>query len=177
MGEDGDGKVYLATATGVSVWNDGNSRSCSRTACRCAGLTRFFAIATERLWMGMLGPVCGCSRTGRSRPILIRDGLFDGEIYGIVADDQDRLWMACSKGIFSVPRGDLLRFAAGDIKKISSTPYSPTDALRVIECKPGVQPAAWRHARRAALVLHHSRTDRARPAAPAAQCAAAAGGD
>ena len=27
-------------------------------------------------------------------------------------------------------------------KRIVSTPYSPTDALRVIECKPGVQPAA-----------------------------------
>jgi signal transduction histidine kinase len=81
-------------------------------------------------------------KDGKLTTYLIRDGLFDGEIYGIVADDQDRLWMACSKGIFSVPRGDLLRFAAGDLKKITSTPYSPTDALRVIECKAGVQPAA-----------------------------------
>ena len=32
----------------------------------------------------------------------------------------------------------------GKIKKVSSTQYSPTDALRVIECKPGVQPDAWR---------------------------------
>jgi signal transduction histidine kinase/ligand-binding sensor domain-containing protein len=75
---------------------------------------------------------------------LVRDGLFDGEIYGIVPDDQGRLWMACSKGIFSVERAEMLRFMAGEIKKISSTPYSPTDASRVIECKPGVQPAAWR---------------------------------
>jgi signal transduction histidine kinase len=72
----------------------------------------------------------------------MRDGLFDAEIYGIVGDQQDRLWMACSKGIFSVPRADLRRFAAGELKKITSTPYSPTDALRVIECKAGVQPAA-----------------------------------
>jgi len=68
--------------------------------------------------------------------------LFDGEIYGIVADRQDRLWMACSKGIFSVRREDLLRFAAGEIKRFTSTPYSPTDAQRVIECKSGVQPDA-----------------------------------
>lgn len=75
---------------------------------------------------------------------LVREGLFDNEVYGIVPDDQGRLWMACSKGIFSVLRSDLLRFAAGEVKKISSTPYSPTDALRVIECKPGVQPGVWK---------------------------------
>jgi signal transduction histidine kinase len=74
----------------------------------------------------------------------MRDGLFDNEIYGMVADDLDRLWLACSKGIFSVFRKDLRRFAAGEVKKVVSTPYSPTDALRVIECKPGVQPGVWK---------------------------------
>jgi signal transduction histidine kinase/ligand-binding sensor domain-containing protein len=74
----------------------------------------------------------------------VRDGLFDGEIYGIVPDQQGRLWMACSKGIFSVERAEVLRFIAGQIKTISSTPYSPTDASRVIECKPGVQPGVAR---------------------------------
>jgi signal transduction histidine kinase/ligand-binding sensor domain-containing protein len=117
MGEDGDGKVYLATANAVMVWNAGK--------------------ITE-----MLGPGLRLLKNGKITTYLIRDGLFDGEIYGIIADDQDRLWMACSKGIFSVPRGDLLRFASGDLKKITSTPYSPTDAQRVIECKAGVQPAA-----------------------------------
>ncbi len=75
---------------------------------------------------------------------LVRDGMFDGEIYAIVPDDRGRLWMACSKGIFSVERAEMLRFIQGQIKKVSSTPYSPTDASRVIECKPGVQPAAWK---------------------------------
>jgi ligand-binding sensor domain-containing protein/signal transduction histidine kinase len=77
-------------------------------------------------------------------PFLMRDGMFDSEIYGIVPDEQGNFWMSCSKGIFSVVRSDLLRFAAGGLKKISSTQYSPTDALRVIECKPGVQPGLWR---------------------------------
>jgi two-component sensor histidine kinase len=74
----------------------------------------------------------------------MRDGLFDDEIYGIAGDDRDRLWMACSNGIFSANRSDLLQFAAGAIKKFVSTPYIPTDALRTIECKPGVQPAVWK---------------------------------
>ena len=80
----------------------------------------------------------------KTSQFLMRDGMFDSEIYGIVPDELGNLWMACSKGIFSVVRSELLRFAAGGIKKVSSTQYSPTDALRVIECKPGVQPGVWR---------------------------------
>ena len=51
--------------------------------------------------------------------------------------------MPCSRGIFSVSRSDLRRFAAGEIKKVNSFPYSPTDAQRVIESQAGVEPAVW----------------------------------
>ena len=60
------------------------------------------------------------------------------------ADGDDRLWMACSKGIFYVPRGDLKAFAVGKLAHLTSTPFSPTEGLRTIECRAGVQPAAWR---------------------------------
>lgn len=102
------------------------------------------------IWLGGNGTVGGLRVLDERGPqpklatLLVRDGLFDGEIYGIVPDSQGRLWMACSKGIFSVERAEVLSFAAGQTKKVSSTQYSPTDASRVIECKPGVQPAAWR---------------------------------
>jgi signal transduction histidine kinase len=66
----------------------------------------------------------------------------DGNLW--IRDDQDRLWMACSKGLFSVNRADLLKFAAGKLKKVASTTYSPTDALRTIECRSGVQPGSAR---------------------------------
>jgi signal transduction histidine kinase len=79
----------------------------------------------------------------KTRQFLMRDGMFDAEIYGILEDRDGRMWFACSKGIFSVPRAELLRMAAGQIHRVVSTQYSPTDALRVIECKPGVQPGVW----------------------------------
>jgi len=52
--------------------------------------------------------------------------------------------MASSKGIFSVSRADLLKFAAGKIQTVNSTPFSPLEGLQAVECKPGVQPSAWR---------------------------------
>jgi signal transduction histidine kinase len=74
----------------------------------------------------------------------VKDGLYDDDIFGVVADDRDDLWMACSKGIFSVNRTQLRDMAAGRIHHLTSSPFSPTDALRTIECTEGVQPALWR---------------------------------
>ena len=72
------------------------------------------------------------------------DGLFDDEIYGIVGDHQDRLWLASSKGIFSVNRRELIDFAAGKTYRVASTPFSPLDGLQTVECRSGVAPAVWR---------------------------------
>jgi len=142
LGEDGSGRVYLATANAVESYANGKSEEVVQNGLSLRGVDAFYSDRDGAMWMGMLGGGLRLLENGKMSTFLMRDGLFDNEIYGIVADSQDRLWMACSKGIFSVPHADLRRFAAGELKRIVSTPYSPTDALRVIECKPGVQPAA-----------------------------------
>ena len=96
------------------------------------------------VWMGMNGPGLAILRDGKLIRIRVKDGLFDGEIYGFVLDAQDRLWMACGKGFFWVDRKELLKFADGKITKFASTPYSPLDGLRTIQGTPGVQPGGVR---------------------------------
>jgi len=98
------------------------------------------------VWMGMNGFGLAMLRDGKIIRIRVKDGLFDGEIYGFVLDAQDRLWMACGKGFFWVDRKDLLKFADGKIAKFASTPYSPLDGLRTIQGTPGVQPGGVRAA-------------------------------
>jgi signal transduction histidine kinase/streptogramin lyase len=97
-----------------------------------------------RIWIGGIGSGLHFLDGRKQVDFSMNDGLFDDEIYGIVADRQDRLWLASSKGIFSVSRRDLLQFAAGQIHTVASTPFSPLDGLQTVECKPGVHPAAWR---------------------------------
>lgn len=94
------------------------------------------------LWIGSRGGGLHVLDGDKAFRYSIRDGLYDDDIYGIVGDRQDNLWMACSKGIFSVSRADLRRFAAGELKTLKCNPFSPLEALRTIECKAGVQPAA-----------------------------------
>ena len=101
-----------------------------------------------RVWIGGIGSglhlLLNPEEGGKQIDLSMKDGLFDDEIYGIVADDHDRLWLASSKGIFSVYRGELLQFGARKISSVASTPFSPLDGLQTVECKPGVQPAVWR---------------------------------
>ncbi|MGH9558378.1 MAG: two-component regulator propeller domain-containing protein [Bryobacteraceae bacterium] len=141
IGEDGEGRIFLATANGVAVYSGGKSKDLMQGEMPLRGVDAFYRDRGGNLWMGLLGGGLRLIQGDKISSFFMRDGLYDNEIYGFVEDEQGRLWMACSKGIFSVQRADLLRFAAGQIKKIVSFPYTPTDALRVIECKPGVQPA------------------------------------
>jgi signal transduction histidine kinase/ligand-binding sensor domain-containing protein len=104
----------------------------------------FFEDADGWLWMGTQGAGLLLLRGEKLISLTTKDGLYDDDIFGIVADDQDRLWMACSKGIFFVSRSDLRRFAVRELKTVESTPFSPMDSLRTIECKGGVQPAVWK---------------------------------
>jgi ligand-binding sensor domain-containing protein/anti-sigma regulatory factor (Ser/Thr protein kinase) len=149
---DAKGRLLFSTDRGVfHIERQGGESVAREITPHGASLRGVDAIHLDpegQVWLATSGGGLLLLQGGLNRPQVtvfwMHDGLFDSEIYGIASDDHGRLWMACSKGIFSVARSDLLAFAAGRIKKVASTPYSPTDALRVIECKPGVQPGLWK---------------------------------
>jgi signal transduction histidine kinase/ligand-binding sensor domain-containing protein/CheY-like chemotaxis protein len=70
-----------------------------------------------------------------------KDGLFDEVIHQILEDDAGRLWMNTNRGIFWVPRAELVAFAEGKVSRIHSTAYSERDGMRNREGNGGVQPA------------------------------------
>jgi ligand-binding sensor domain-containing protein/signal transduction histidine kinase len=143
-GEDGAGHVLAATEAGLRIYQDSAFREFSPADTPVREVDTFYVDQDGLLWMGTLGAGLRLLKDGKVFSYFMRDGLFDNEIYGIAGDSQDRLWMASSKGIFSVKRNDLRKFARGEIQKFASTPYSPLDGLRTIECKSGVQPAVWK---------------------------------
>ncbi len=145
INEDQSGRVYLATERdGLYVYQDGAAQELLQNGASIHDVDALYSDPDGRLWIGTEGGGLRLLDQGKMTTFLIRDGMFDNEIYGITRDDQDRLWMACSKGLFSVNRQDLLKFASGTLKKIASSQYSPTDAQRTIECRSGVQPGSVR---------------------------------
>ncbi len=143
INEDRDGHVYVATEhDGLFVYQNGEAQEQLQDGAPIHDADALYTDPDGLLWIGTVGGGLHLLDHGKMTTFFVRDGMFDNEIYGIIRDDQDHLWMACSKGLFSVSRQDLLKFAAGTLKKIVSTPYSPTDALRTIECRAGVQPGS-----------------------------------
>lgn len=147
INEDRNGGIYLATELdGLYVYQNGAAQELLQDGASIHAVDALYSDPDGKLWIGTEGGGLRLLDHGQMTRFLIHDGMFDNEIYGITRDNQDRLWMACSKGIFSVNRADLLKFAAGTLKKLTSSQYSPTDAQRTIECRSGVQPGSIRAA-------------------------------
>ncbi|HEY2382422.1 MAG TPA: two-component regulator propeller domain-containing protein [Terriglobia bacterium] len=173
-GEDKAGHFLAATEAGLKIYQDHAFREFAPSDIPLREVDTFFVDQEGLLWMGTLGAGLRLLKDGKVSSYFMRDGLFDNEIYGIAEDSQDRLWMASSKGIFSVNRSDLRKFAEGEIQKFVSTPYSPLDGLRTIESRSGVQPAVWKMKDgtlwfatiRGLLVLDPAKLQRNAPAPP-----------
>jgi len=148
IGETPDGAMLLAVAR-ESVYRYAGGRltkleQVPRVLTPIQDINAIYTDPDGITWMGMNGFGLAMLRNGKLIRLRVRDGLFDGEIYGFVLDAQDRLWMACGKGFFWVDRKDLLKFADGKIAKFTSRPYSPLDGLRTIQGTPGAQPVGVR---------------------------------
>ena len=104
----------------------------------------FYTDSDGLVWIGTIGNGLLLLDHGKIFKFSMRDGLYDKKIFGIAGDSQDRLWFTCIKGLYSVKRSDLRRFAAGEIKTLVSTPYTPMDSTNTIECRSGSQPSILR---------------------------------
>ncbi len=148
MGADRQGRLLFSTEHGLFRVKSARGDSVQEIAPGGMPLRSVDAIYRDEdglLWLGTNGQglqvLDDRGAQLKTSTFRVRDGLFDGEIYGIVAGPAGPLVDGLQqRNFFAVSRAELLRFMAGQTKKISSTPYSPTDASRVIECKPGVQP-------------------------------------
>jgi ligand-binding sensor domain-containing protein/signal transduction histidine kinase len=179
LGADPNGAMYVASDSGVEIYG---TRAGERVRTLLDGesalhhVDAIYADDDGVLWLGTAGDGLLSIDRGTVSRYTVRDGLFDDSIYAVLSDDRGRLWMACSKGIFSIDRAQLRRYRRGTSPKLTSTPYSPTDGLRTIECKPGIQPGAfdtpdgqlWFSTTRGVLVLDEQSVDRRFEAPPVA---------
>lgn len=150
VGETRDGEMlFAAEHSSVFMFKNGSLRRMednSRPPLRLPfqDVTSIYTDPDGVVWMGANGSGLGMWRNGRLSRFLVRDGLYDNEIYGFVPDTKDRLWMACSNGFFWVTRADLFNYASGKVQKVTSSPYSPLDGLKTVQGTPGVQPVGVR---------------------------------
>jgi signal transduction histidine kinase/ligand-binding sensor domain-containing protein len=152
-----DGALWMGTnGGGLARYRDGTFTRVSRADGLPSDLVRsLYQDADGWLWIGTEGrglarldprawsETPGASPDSARRIVRIgaKDGLFDEVIHQILEDDAGRLWMNTNRGIFWVPRAELIAFADGRVSRIHSTGYTERDGMRNREGNGGVQPA------------------------------------
>ena len=152
-----DGAMWMGTnGGGLARYHNGSFTRVTRADGLPSDLVRsLYQDADGWLWVGTEGrglarldprawsDTAGTAPNAARRIVRIgaKDGLFDEVIHQILEDDAGRLWMNTNRGIFWVPRAELVAFADGRASRVHSTAYTERDGMRNREGNGGVQPA------------------------------------
>lgn len=95
------------------------------------------------VWVGTYGFGILCYKDGRFSHIRRADGLPDDSVYVFLEHDGD-IWATGNRGIFRVPKKELLDFVAGRVEGVRTESFGEKDGLKSRECNGGAQPAGWK---------------------------------
>ena len=139
------GRVFAAEAsTGVRIFSERTLRELTDQNLPLRDVDAFYKDADGFLWLGTSGSGLYLLDGGKLIHFSMIDGLFDDEIYGIAGDDTGPAMDGVQqRHLFRASRRST-KVATGGKRRVESNPYSPLDGLQTVECKSGVQPAAWR---------------------------------
>lgn len=169
--EDREGRVWIATAGGLSLFENERLGTFTPKDGYDGGHTlSFHQDRAGHIWIGTAGRGLYRHHNGRFDLITVRDGLFDNLAYQILEDDLGNLWMSGNKGIYRVRLQELNDFADGRISAVRSFAYGTADGMLSRECN-GANPAGvkardgrlWFPTMRGVVVIDPRRLDQRAP--------------
>jgi ligand-binding sensor domain-containing protein/signal transduction histidine kinase len=93
------------------------------------------------LWIGTAGRGLAVWRHGKIFNFTAAQGVTPSTISQIVEDDHGSLWLGCSRGIFKLPKRDLLDCAEGKQPFVHARSFGLNDGMLSEECSGGFCPA------------------------------------
>lgn len=96
------------------------------------------------LWIGLAGVGLVRWKDGVAHQFGSAQGLPDGFVSSLVADDHGALWAACSRGLFRVPLSELEAVASGRTQRFTTSPQERLEGLRNLQGNYGHWPGATR---------------------------------
>ncbi len=145
---DKEGNIWVGTQGGLNLVIAANGKHTFKSYSTKDGLPNSFVKSFHqnskgRLWVTTRGGLA-LIEEDKISSITKQDGLFDGNIHGLLEDNQGHFWMGCNKGIFTVSKQQLLDFVAGKINRVNCRSYIEKDGMKSRECNGGGQPSAWK---------------------------------
>ena len=143
--EDGEGGIWLGSYGGLTHYKHGKFTAWTERDGLPGSAVRALKIdADGTVWIGTYDSGLARFKDGRFTSYTTRDGLFDNGVFQILEDDAGRFWMSCNRGIYRVRKQELVEFAEGRARTITSLAYDESDGMPSSECNGGRWPAGVR---------------------------------
>ena len=142
LGEDKKGRIWVgAYSGGLAVLEGGQFR---KLDARDISDQPVWVIHPDRdgdIWVGTDHAGLLWIHDERIVRFSSRDGLYSDQAFQILEDGRGRLWMNCNKGIYYVPKKELIAYAAGESASIPCISFGKSEGIKVTESSGPAQPA------------------------------------
>ncbi len=140
--EASNGDLWVGGYGGLTRIRNGKfSRWTEKDGLPSGNIWSFYEDSEGTLWIGTYDGGLARFKDGKITSYSVKDGLFDEGVFRILEDAHGYFWISCSRGVYRVSKRDLNAFAAGDLKKVTSTAYGKIDGMLSIECNGGLEPS------------------------------------
>jgi ligand-binding sensor domain-containing protein/signal transduction histidine kinase len=141
--EDRDGSFWIGTLGGLTHLANGSfTNYTTREGLSSNVITALYQDPDGTLWIGTDGGGLNARIHGKIVSFPLAKTL-PQDIYGILGDGSENLWLGSSIGIFRISKSQFNGMAVGDTTSISADVYGTADGMRISECSSG-HPAAWK---------------------------------
>ncbi len=144
IGEDVHGHIWVGTEEGrLFEWNGARfTEPFASGGLPAYAIRAIYGDSAGNLWIGTAGAGLLIVRNGKLTGIGDDQGLPDSVISQLLEDDSGWIWFGSRRGLFKVPKADLLDCADGKIATVTPTSFGRADGLSGISAVGSYQPTA-----------------------------------
>ncbi|MCW5958544.1 MAG: hypothetical protein KIS76_00160 [Pyrinomonadaceae bacterium] len=136
------GKIWIGTRGGLAIYDKGKFTAFTVQDDLDKDHVRSLYLDSENvLWIGTYDTGLIRYKDGKFKRIGEADGMFNGNVFCTLEDDNGWFWINSNNGIYRIKKSELNDFADGKIKRVESVGYNKKDGLLNIEGNGGKQPA------------------------------------
>ncbi|TCK71584.1 sensor histidine kinase [Acidipila rosea] len=140
---DRDGSLWIGTLGGLTHYVRGHFTNITTANGLSSNIiTALYQDPAGTLWIGTSGGGLDRLAAGHVTAYPPASGGLPPNIYSILEDSGNHLWLSSNKGIFRVSKAALDRFAAGQDSSVAIDAYGTADGMKISECSSGGHPAA-----------------------------------
>jgi signal transduction histidine kinase/ligand-binding sensor domain-containing protein len=145
IAEDGDGVMWVVTNGGLARVDDGKLvRVRNFAATNVRHVRAIHRDAAGTLWMATSHSGLLRIQHGQARAFAAGEGIAFEQLYQMLSDDRDFLWIGSSHGILRLDKQALEQVAQGTRQRVDPIWFDTSDARRDVSATRSRQPGAWK---------------------------------